>query len=88
MHMMKSKVIKKQLSEYVAVFEPDQQAGGYSVTIPALPGCISEGDTFEEALANINEAAQLYVEVMRQTKGKGWLRKEPRVIFAPVQVAF
>lgn len=88
MHMMKSKVIKKQLSEYVAVFEPDQQAGGYSVTIPALPGCISEGDTFEEALANINEAAQLYVEVMRQTKGKDWLRKEPRVIIAPVQVAF
>lgn len=85
---MKSKVIKKQVSEYVAVFEPDQQAGGYSVTIPALPGCISEGDTFEEALKNINEAAQLYVEVMRQTKGKDWLRKEPRVIIAPVQVAF
>lgn len=85
---MKSKVIKKQVSEYVAVFEPDQQAGGYSVTIPALPGCISEGDTFEQALANINEAAQLYVEVMRQTKGKDWFRKEPRVIIAPVQVAF
>ena len=85
---MKSKVIKKQVSEYVAVFEPDQKVGGYSVTIPALPGCISEGDTFEEALKNINEAAQLYVEVMRQTKGKNWLRKEARVIIAPVQVAF
>lgn len=66
---MKSKIIKKQVSEYVAVFEPDQKVGGYSVSIPALPGCISEGDTFEEALANIREAAQLYVEVMRERKG-------------------
>ncbi|MBI5729192.1 MAG: type II toxin-antitoxin system HicB family antitoxin [Candidatus Magasanikbacteria bacterium] len=85
---MKEKVIKKQVSEYVAVFEPDQRVGGYSVSIPALPGCISEGDTFEEALANIREAAQLYVEVMQQTKGKDWLKKESRVIIAPVQVAF
>lgn len=59
---MKSKIIKKQVAEYVAVFETDQKVGGYSVTIPALPGCISEGDTFEEALANIKEAAQLYTQ--------------------------
>ena len=36
--------------------------GGYTVYVPALPGCISEGDTREEALANIREAVELYLE--------------------------
>ncbi|MDQ6886226.1 MAG: type II toxin-antitoxin system HicB family antitoxin [Gemmatimonadota bacterium] len=36
--------------------------GGYTVTVPSLPGCISEGDTREEALANIREAIQLHLE--------------------------
>jgi antitoxin HicB len=37
--------------------------GGYSVSSPAMPGCFSEGDTLEEALANIREAAELWLEV-------------------------
>jgi predicted RNase H-like HicB family nuclease len=36
--------------------------GGYTVIVPALPGCISEGDTKEEALQNIREAIELYLE--------------------------
>ncbi|KPA10197.1 Uncharacterized protein family UPF0150 domain protein [Candidatus Magnetomorum sp. HK-1] len=36
--------------------------GGYTVIVPSLPGCISEGDTREEALKNINEAIDLYLE--------------------------
>ena len=39
--------------------EPD---GGYVVTVPVLPGCVSQGDTRAEALANIREAIELYVE--------------------------
>ena len=38
--------------------EPD---GGYSVHVPALPGCASQGDTFEEANASIQEAIKIYV---------------------------
>ena len=38
------------------------EEGGYTVYIPALPGCISEGDTREEALKNIKEAFALYLE--------------------------
>jgi len=36
--------------------------GGYTVYVPALPGCISEGETTEDALANIREAIELYLE--------------------------
>ena len=43
------------------VLEPSEE-GGFTVTVPALPGCISEGDTREEALANIREAIDLYLE--------------------------
>ena len=39
-----------------------ESVGGYSVSVPALPGCHSEGDTLEEALANIREAAELWLE--------------------------
>jgi predicted RNase H-like HicB family nuclease len=43
------------------VLEPSED-GGYTVYAPSLPGCISEGDTKEEALANIREAILLYLE--------------------------
>ena len=39
--------------------EPD---GGYVATVPAFPGCVSQGDSREEALTNIQEAADLYIE--------------------------
>jgi predicted RNase H-like HicB family nuclease len=38
--------------------------GGYTAIVPALPGCISEGDTREDALANIHEAIELYLELV------------------------
>ena len=44
------------------VLEPSDE-GGYSVFVPTLPGCISEGDTREEALGNIREAIELYLEL-------------------------
>lgn len=43
------------------ILEPSDE-GGYTVVVPALPGCISEGDTREEALRNIREAIELYLE--------------------------
>jgi antitoxin HicB len=46
------------------VLIPDAEVGGFTVIVPSLPGCISEGDTVEEALANIKEAIDLYIESM------------------------
>lgn len=43
------------------ILEPSDE-GGYTVYVPSLPGCISEGDTKEEAMANIKAAIELYLE--------------------------
>ena len=43
------------------ILEPSDE-GGFTVYVPSLPGCISEGDTIEEALTNIGEALALYLE--------------------------
>ena len=43
------------------ILEPSDE-GGYSVYVPALPGCISEGDNIDKALVNIQEAIELYLE--------------------------
>lgn len=43
------------------VLEP-QEEGGFAVFVPALPGCISQGETREEAIENIREAIALYLE--------------------------
>jgi len=49
------------------ILEPSEE-GGYTASVPSLPGCISEGDTREEALANIREAIELYLEPVEDDK--------------------
>lgn len=43
------------------ILMPDE-TGGYTVEVPSLPGCISEGETIDEAVANIRDAIALYIE--------------------------
>ncbi len=43
------------------VLEPSEE-GGFTVYVPSLPGCISEGDSREEAITNIREAIQVYLD--------------------------
>jgi antitoxin HicB len=50
------------MREFTIILDPDTKDGGYTVTVPALPGCITEGDTREEAIANAKEAIELYIE--------------------------
>lgn len=44
----------------------EKEESGYSVHVPALPGCASQGATVDEALTNIREAIELYVESLRE----------------------
>ncbi|NJL60814.1 MAG: type II toxin-antitoxin system HicB family antitoxin [Methylacidiphilales bacterium] len=43
------------------ILEPSDE-GGYTIYVPSLPGCISEGESVDDALANIQEAIELYLE--------------------------
>lgn len=47
-----------------AIIEKDQD--GYFAYVPSLKGCVSQGDTYEEAIANIKEATELYIESLKQ----------------------
>jgi antitoxin HicB len=42
--------------------------GGYTVTVPALPGCITQGDTWEEAVAHAQEAISGYIATLQDLK--------------------
>ena len=46
----------------VQVILESSDDGGFTAIVPGLPGCISEGDSKEEALSNIREAIELYME--------------------------
>jgi len=48
--------------EYTVLLHPDEEEGGYTVTVPALPGIVTEGDTLEEALEMARDAIALYLE--------------------------
>jgi antitoxin HicB len=50
---------------YTVVLEQEGD-GGYVATVPALPGCVSQGDDRAKALANVREAIELYIEDCRE----------------------
>jgi predicted RNase H-like HicB family nuclease len=50
--------------KYTVVLQRESD-GGYVATVPALPGCVSQGDTRAEVLKNIEEAIELYLEDVR-----------------------
>lgn len=51
--------------KYKVVLEP-QEDGGYTVLVPTLPGCVSQGETTEEAMVNIREAIEVYLESLKE----------------------
>jgi predicted RNase H-like HicB family nuclease len=50
--------------KYKVVLEP-QEEGGYTVYVPSLPGCVSQGETTEEAMTNIREAIEVYLDSLK-----------------------
>ncbi len=53
---------------YFAIFEPDIEDSGYTVTFPDLPGCITEGDNLSEALEMAEDALEGYLLVLEDEK--------------------
>ena len=85
-HNLMKKKLTKKVYQYTAVFELNK-GGGYTAIIPALPGCISEGDNFEEALKNIEEAALLFLEDLRADKMlEEFAKDSQKIVLAPIKV--
>lgn len=68
---------------YTTILER-QPDGGYHVFCPTLPGCRSEGNTLEEALENIKEAMELYVESLKENGEKVPIED---LIIKPLEIA-
>jgi len=50
--------------KYTVLVEKNEE-GGYTVVVPSLPGCITQGDTWQEAMANAREAIAGYIEALK-----------------------
>ena len=66
--------------QFTVLFE-ENEGGGYTVTIPSVPGCISFGKTIEEAKKNIQKALKLHLACVRAHSGKK-IHPHPKNIFA------
>lgn len=71
---------------YTVVLDPNFESGAYTVTVPALPGCVTEGATFEEAVANAREAIEGFVETLVRL-GEPVPREEPGLAVVSIDVA-
>jgi antitoxin HicB len=50
--------------KYTIILDPDPNEGGYTVIVPSLPGCVTQGETVEEAIAIAKDAIHLYIETL------------------------
>lgn len=70
---------------YSVVLTPDVEWGGYTVSVPDLPGCFTHGDTVDEAMSEVREAIAVYLELANGIAGVTVDRDD--VIMASVTVA-
>ena len=59
-----NKNISQKVLEYTVVFEPAEE-GGYVAFVPALPGCVTQGESFEEAVSMVKDAIEGYLSVLK-----------------------
>ncbi len=65
----------------------EKDAHGYYAHVPELPGCQTQGETFEEVMGNIREATELYLETLTKKERRTLLSKEILTTAVEVQVA-
>jgi predicted RNase H-like HicB family nuclease len=78
-------LVKEATLSYTVILEREAD-GGFVVSVPALPGCVSQGDSRQEALLNIREAIELYIEDCREAgdpipeeEGREYIEVETKV---------
>lgn len=77
--------LKQKILEYTVIFEPAEE-GGYVASVPALPGCATQGETFEEATKNIKDAIKGYLEVLKE-EGEVMPQETRDVVITKVSIA-
>lgn len=77
------------MASFSVVLKADLEDGGYVAIVPELPGCISDGDTREQALEHVKEAIQLYLESILEEKKhyQGLARKGKQVEIKSVSIS-
>lgn len=60
-------MIKKKLLKYTVIYSAEPE-GGFTVTVPSLPGCVTYGKNLEEAKKMAKEAVELYLESLKAHK--------------------
>lgn len=70
---------------YTVLLDADPHGAGFSVTVPALRGCITEGASFEEAVDNARGAISGFIETLEQL-GEFIPREVPGLIAVAVEV--
>ena len=53
------------MARYTVLLTPDPEEGGYSVSVPALPGLFTQGDTYDEAIRNAQQAISFHLDCLR-----------------------
>lgn len=73
------------MKSFTVILVSDEESGGYTVNVPALPGCITDGETIDEALERAHEAISLYLRGEDESK---FIEPEdgPKVVVAQVSV--
>jgi len=62
--MVDRKTLKKKIYQFTCHFIPDEETGGFVVEVPALPGCVTQGNTYQKAKKMAREAIELYCETL------------------------
>ncbi len=60
-----NEAVSKKILKYTVIFEPAEE-GGYVASVPALAGCTTQGETFEEAVEMVQDAISGYLAVLKE----------------------
>lgn len=81
-----NRLITQKILRYTALFEPAEE-GGFVVTVPKLPGLVTEGDTFEEAVSMVQDAIKGYLKMLQESS-ESIPEPDTASFTAPIDVSF